>query len=119
MTPRAIRHYERLGLVGAARRSDSNYRLFDSDSAARVQFISRCRSLGFSLSEITDLLRIVDDPDRTCAQIADLARQHLDIIDDKMLSLSDMRRTLQGSLSRCTGDTAPDCAMLELLHDTV
>ena len=34
VTPRAIRHYERLGLIRAPLRTDANYRLFDSDSTA-------------------------------------------------------------------------------------
>ncbi len=115
VTPRAIRYYERLGLLQAPLRSGSNYRLFDGESAQRVHFISKCRSLGFSLAEIVDLLRIMDDPDHTCAQVAELTRHHLDLIDAKMQTLADMRGTLARSLSRCTGEDVPECAVLDLL----
>jgi DNA-binding transcriptional MerR regulator len=115
ITPRAIRHYEQLGLIRAPLRSDSNYRLFDSDTAERIRFVSKGRSLGFSIAEIADLLLVMDDPDHTCAQVADLTRQHLELIDAKIQTIVDMRRTLAATLSRCTGEEVPECAVLELL----
>ncbi len=115
ITPRAIRHYEQLGLIRAPLRSDSNYRLFDSDTAERIRFVSKGRSLGFSIAEIADLLLVMDDPDHTCAQVADLTRQHLELIDAKIQTIVDMRRTLAETLSRCTGEEVPECAVLELL----
>jgi DNA-binding transcriptional MerR regulator len=115
VTPRAIRHYERLGLIGAPLRTDANYRLFDSDSTKRVQFIGKCRSLGFSIAEIADFLRVTDDPDHTCAQVAELTQHHLELIDSKINALAEMRGTLARSLSRCTGKKVPECAVLDFL----
>lgn len=115
MTPRAIRHYERLGLIQVPVRTDSNYRLFDSDSVERARFIAKCRSLGFSIAEITDLLRAMDDPEHTCAQVAELTQTHLDLIDAKLQILVEMRHTLAKTLSRCTGKDVPECAVLDFL----
>lgn len=74
VTARTIRHYERLGLLKAAGRTGANYRLFDVDSITHVTFIARCRSLGFSIPEIADLLQITGNASPTCAQIATLTR---------------------------------------------
>jgi len=115
LTPRAIRHYERLGLVAAPHRSEANYRLFDSDSVERLRFIANCRSLGFSIAEIAELIEVMDDPDHTCDQIAKLARHHLGLVDAKLQSLVDIRRTLGDILSHCTRRKAPDCAVLDFL----
>jgi MerR family mercuric resistance operon transcriptional regulator len=115
MTPRAIRHYERLGLIQVPLRTDSNYRLFDSDSVERARFIAKSRSLGFSIAEVADLLRAMDDPDHTCAQVAKLAQAHLDLVDAKLQTLVEMRHTLARTLSRCTGKDVPECAVLEFL----
>ena len=115
MTPRAIRHYERLGLIQVPVRTDSNYRLFDSDSVERARFIAKSRSLGFSIAEVADLLRAMDDPDHTCAQVAELAQAHLDLVDAKLQTLVEMRHTLARTLSRCTGKDVPECAVLEFL----
>ena len=115
LTPRAIRHYERLGLIQVPLRTDSNYRLFDSDSVERARFIAKSRSLGFSIAEVADLLRAMDDPDHTCAQVAKLAQAHLDLVDAKLQTLVEMRHTLARTLSRCTGKDVPECAVLEFL----
>lgn len=116
VTPRAVRHYERLGLIKAPVRTEANYRLFDSDSVARLKFIAKCRSLGFSIPEIRHLISIMEDPDHTCAQVADLTREHLDLVDSKMKDLAEMRRTLARNLACCTGKEVPDCPVLEFLQ---
>ena len=116
VTPRAIRHYERLGLIVTPVRTAANYRLFDSDSVSRAKFIAKCRSLGFSIPEIADFLRIMEDPDHTCAQVADLTRQHLDVVDAKIKDLADMRRTLARNLAGCTGKEVPECPVLDFLQ---
>ncbi len=118
VTPRAIRHYEKLGLIRPALRSESNYRLFDADSVERLGFISRCRSLGFSIAEISDLLRLIDEPNRTCAQVKDLTAKHLTLIDEKLENLAEMRSTLAQGLSHCSGRDVPDCAVIDLLRNT-
>ena len=116
VTPRAIRYYERHGLIDMPMRTDANYRLFDSDAAARIRFISKCRALGFSIIEIGQLLRVMDDPDHTCAQVAALAQHHLDLIDSKLAALLQMRRTLAPTLSRCTSKDVPECAVIDFLQ---
>ena len=115
VTPRAIRHYETLGLIRAPLRTDANYRLFDSDSMERVRFIGKCRLLGFSIAEIADLLRVTDDPDHTCAQVVELTQHHQELIDSKIQALAEMRGTLASSLSRCTGKEVPECAVMDFL----
>ncbi len=117
VTPRAVRHYERLGLITAPIRTDANYRVFDSDSVVRVRFIAKCRSLGFSIPEVDELLRVMDDPDHTCAQVKELTRQHLDLVVTKIKDLAEIRRSLAGNLSRCTGKDVPDCAVIEFLKE--
>ena len=119
VTPRAIRHYERLGLIKAPIRTDANYRLFDSDSVSRIRFIAKCRSLGFSLPETADFLRIMEDPDHTCAQVVKITRQHLELVDTKIGDLAEMRRTLARNLARCTGAEVPDCPVLDFLQKPV
>src|SRR5258708_6342742 len=53
-----VRYYERRGLLPKPPRSASGYRLFPSDAARRLRFISRAQELGFSLKEIRELLSL-------------------------------------------------------------
>lgn len=63
-TPRAIRLYERLGLLGSVTRHGS-YRHYGSDHLERVRLIRQAQQLGFRLAELGELLRPADtgEPD--------------------------------------------------------
>ena len=117
VTPRAIRYYERLGLIETPVRTDTNYRLFDGDSIARVNFIAKCRSLDFSTSQISGFLHIIRDPDHTCTQAADITRRHLELIDAKMRELVEIKRALAQNLACCTDQEDTECAVLDFLQD--
>ena len=52
---KALREYERLGLVYTLERSESNYRLFDEEALWCVHVIGVLRSLGLTLKEIQDI----------------------------------------------------------------
>jgi DNA-binding transcriptional MerR regulator len=57
LTARSIRYYEEIGLLKPAARSEGDYRLYDADDIARLQFIKGLRDdAGFSLAEIGQLL---------------------------------------------------------------
>lgn len=118
VTPRAIRYYERLGLIPQSWRSDANYRLFDPSVVERLRFIAACRALGFSITEIEDMLTVMDNPDHTCAQVSRLAKHHIKMIDRKLNNLGKMRATLTEYMAHCTGRDVTDCAMLDLLKQT-
>jgi MerR family mercuric resistance operon transcriptional regulator len=51
-----VRYYEREGLLEKPPRTASGYRVFPPEAARRLRFIKRAQELGFSLSEIRELL---------------------------------------------------------------
>ena len=55
----------------------------------------RARELGFSLDEIRELLRLVDERDRPCAEARDVAAEHLDDMRAKIADLKRMERVLK------------------------
>lgn len=56
VTVRTLHHYDELGLVPAQKRSFAGYRLYDDDGLERLQSVLFYRELGFSLSDIADLV---------------------------------------------------------------
>lgn len=116
LSPRAIRYYEQRGLVEAPPRSNANYRLYDRTSLERLRLIAKCRSLGFSLGETSELLAITDGPNLICAQVERLARRHLDLIDSKLADLTDMRNSLNRHLAGCTGQDTIECPVIDFLR---
>lgn len=60
-SPSALRYYERVGLLNAADRSRSGYRLYDHEAVIRLRFIERAKQLGLPLDEIRALVGIWDN----------------------------------------------------------
>jgi MerR family copper efflux transcriptional regulator len=74
MSPKAIREFERLGLIYSAGRSEANYRLFDESAIWCVQVIDNLRALGLTIKEIRELAGVyVERPGEPIGpQLADL-----------------------------------------------
>jgi DNA-binding transcriptional MerR regulator len=53
---RALHHYDQVGLLSPARRSEAGYRLYSDGDIRRLQQIRSLQQLGLSLEEIRDLL---------------------------------------------------------------
>lgn len=56
LTPKAIRHYESIGLCPPSARSDAGYRLYSQEAIRRLRDIQYLRKLKFPLTEVAELL---------------------------------------------------------------
>ena len=56
ITPKVVRHYEKLRLLDEPERSESGYRLYTADDLLRLHRIKKLQSLGLSLQRIKELL---------------------------------------------------------------
>jgi MerR family transcriptional regulator, copper efflux regulator len=54
-TPATLRYYEDIGLLPAAQRTASGYRVYDDTTLERLGFVARAKALGCSLDEINEL----------------------------------------------------------------
>ncbi|HEY0063113.1 MAG TPA: Cu(I)-responsive transcriptional regulator [Telluria sp.] len=113
VSAKMIRHYEAIGLIEAARRTDAGYRLYSERDVQVLQFIHRSRELGFSLEQIKTLLALWQNKQRASKDVRAMARQHIAELDEKIASMQAMRRTLEQLATRCHGDDRPDCPILD------
>ena len=113
-----ILYYERIGLLPAPARSAGGHRLYDRDLVRRLGFVRRSRELGFTIEEIRRLLRLVDGGSYTCAQIEQMARDHLREIRKKLADLRRLQRVFEAIASQCTGGEVPDCPIIDALFET-
>jgi Cu(I)-responsive transcriptional regulator len=113
VTAKMVRHYESIGLLPPARRTEAGYRLYGGDDVRMLQFIHRGRALGFSLDQIADLLALWRDKHRASADVRRLALEHIDELDRKIAELEAMKRTLATLASSCHGDARSDCPILD------
>ena len=112
LSAKMIRYYESIGLLKAAARTDSGYRLYSQDDLHTLAFIKRSRDLGFSLEEVGKLLTLWQDRGRASADVKALARQHICELNQKIEELSGLRDTLQDLVGHCQGNDRPDCPIL-------
>jgi MerR family copper efflux transcriptional regulator len=113
VSSKMIRHYESIGLIGEAARTDAGYRVYTSEDVQVLQFIHRGRALGFSLEQIRNLLALWQDKHRASADVRAMARTHIDELNRKIAEMEAMRRTLETLASSCRGDQRPDCPILD------
>ena len=113
VSAKAIRYYESIGLIAAAHRTDSGYRVYGDHDVQTLRFIQRARGLGFSVGEVSDLLALWRDSERHSAQVKALAANHVAEIDRKIAGLGGMRDTLTHLMERCHGDDRPECPILD------
>ena len=113
VTAKMVRHYEAIGLLPPARRTEAGYRLYGDDDVRMLQFIHRGRALGFSLDQIADLLALWRDKHRASADVRRLALDHMASLDRKIAELEAMKRTLATLASSCHGDARSDCPILD------
>lgn len=115
LSAKMVRHYEGIGLLAAAARSDAGYRVYTARDVHLLRFIRHSRDLGFSLEQIRALLGLWQDRDRPSREVRALAQAHLDEVDAKLAELQAMKATLQTLVTRCHGDDRPDCPILTQL----
>jgi len=110
-----IRYYQRRGLIATPRRPPGGIRLYPPESRARLRFIRRAQELGFTLSEIRELLALGGGH---CADTRQLAEAHLAQIEQRLRDLGKIRRTLTALVRRCRAGREPLCPIIETLgHD--
>ena len=110
-----IRYYERIKMLPAPPRTASGRRLYEATHLRMLAFIRRARDLGFSLDEIRALIRL-GGPDRaSCREVRAIAAHHLEGIRAKLDDLKKLERLLARTVAQCSGKTAPDCPVLDIL----
>jgi DNA-binding transcriptional MerR regulator len=96
----ALRFYERSGLLGRPARTQSGYRLYDTQVLTRLDFIKRAQVLGFSLQEIKQIIADKQAGRSPCREVREIVRQRLDELDEKLKEMRRYRRELGAALAR-------------------
>ena len=110
-----IRYYERIKMVPAPPRTPGGRRVYETTHLRLLAFIRRSRELGFSLDEIRALLRLGGPEKASCREVRVVASRHLDDIRTRIADLRKLERLLAKTVARCTGTTAPECPVLDIL----
>ncbi|MEY4346457.1 MAG: Cu(I)-responsive transcriptional regulator [Pseudomonadota bacterium] len=113
VSAKMLRHYESLGLLGAVARTDSGYRLYSEADVHTLRFIKRSRDLGFSMTEISELVGLWQNRTRASANVKHIAQKHMNELNQRIAAMQGMQRSLSTLLDCCHGDDRPDCPILD------
>lgn len=112
-----IRYYEEIGLLPPGPRTEGGRRVYGQPAVRRLTFIRRCRDFGFSIEQVRELVGLVDEPDRPCIEVRDVAARHLVQLRQKLAELQALESSVAAFVcscdTACAGGAALDCAILE------
>ncbi len=110
-----IRYYEKIKVLPKPARTGNGRRVYGPMERRMLAFVRRSRELGFSLDEVRALLRLGGPEKASCREVRDIASHHLDDIRAKIGDLRKLERLLAKTVRQCTGSTAPECPVLDVL----
>ena len=112
-----IRFYERESLLPIPKRSPAGYRLYESIDIDRILFIKQAQRLGFSLSEIRELLNLRVDANRDCTPVRIHTEIKIEQMKKKINELTCMVQTLESLVEDCHAKrTISTCLILQSLE---
>ena len=85
-----IRHYERLGILPESPRTPSGYRIYSRAAVDRVRLVQQALRLGFTLSELSEILQTLDRGGVPCQRVLGLTEKKLRSLDQE---IQELRRT--------------------------
>ena len=110
-----IRFYQRRGLVPEPSRPSGAIRRYGAADVERLRFVKSAQSLGFSLDEVAELLRLEDGA--RCKEASSLARSKLGDIRRKLAELSRMEAVLSSLVAAChVGRGKVSCPLIAAFH---
>jgi len=96
-----VRYYERRGLLTSETRTRSNYRLYNPASLERLRFVRSAQAAGFTLSDITLLLRFRDGDLSPCREVQGVITKRLTRVIEQIAELQDAETLLRRWLGIC------------------
>ena len=111
VTPRMLRHYEKLGLIETLHREDYAYRMYDENAVRRLQQIIILRKLRIPLKQIAVILQ-----DNEQLHALRIMQENIAALDEEIDSLDKIRGILKAFAGRL--EQSIHCKVrLDLLND--
>ena len=90
-----VRFYERKGLITQPQKpAGGGPRDYGNDAVERIRFIRQAQNIGFSLSEIAELLSLRSDPSAKCSDVRGRAIRKRADVQAKLDGLTRMREVV-------------------------
>lgn len=115
-----VRYYERRGLLTPDGFLESGYRLYDPEAVRKLRFIRNAQELGFTLNEISGLLKLRVGKGVRCSSVKKKAQSKLESVDEKIARLQAIRGVLKDLIGVChSGKATEHCPILRTMEQGV
>src|SRR4029077_1560229 len=99
VSPDTIRHYEKIGVLPRASRTQSGYRVYPASALQRVLVVQRALRIGFTLAELAEVLKARDAGGAPCHRVYQLAQDKLKGIEADIEALKRTKRSVKKVLA--------------------
>lgn len=113
-----VHYYEKSGLMPKPPRTEGGHRIYSLPHVKRLNFIRRSRELGFSIEQIKELLKFIDEPDHDCGEVQTMAMQKIAEVQQKIADLQRLQSALDKMVNNCkgAGHSIDDCPVIDALY---
>jgi len=115
-----IHYYEKIKIMFEPPRTPGGHRIYSLTDVKRLNFIRKCRNLGFTIEQVRELLRFIDEPDHYCGEVKAMAMVQFRAVQDKINELKHLQEALNTMITECKGEnyTIDNCPIIDaLFHD--
>lgn len=113
VSAKMIRYYESVALISAPGRTDAGYRRYGEAEVQTLRFLRRARNLGFSVTQMRNLLALWRDENRSKEEVQKLALAHAAELDAKARAIAEMSAALRHLAHQCESSNRPGCPIIE------
>jgi len=108
-----LRYYEKRRLINPPPRSPNGYRMYSDEDVVKTRFIKSARNLGFTLKEVSDLMKWRVDKKKSCDSVIVKAKEKRKEVDQKIKDLKSMQKVLGQLIEKCEKSVfSNDCPIL-------
>ncbi len=113
-----VHYYEKTGIMPEPPRTEGGHRIYTLQHVKRLNFIRRTRELGFSIEQIKNLLKFIDEPNHYCGEVKAMAMLHAREVQQKIDDLQRLKSALNSMVSQCKGEgfSIDDCPIIDALY---
>jgi len=112
LTADTLRYYEKISLLKKVHRSSAGVRLYSDKDLSRLRFIKRAKTMNFSLDEITQLLKMRENPATAKKAVRVLTQNKLNEVKQHLKTLNTLHNELTLLVNLCTG-SKDGCPIIE------
>lgn len=114
-----VRYYEKTTLMPTPPRTEGGHRFYVFEHLKRLVFIRRSRELGFSIEQIKELLKLVDEPNHTCGEVKAITMLQAREVQNKINDLKRLQKALHSISASCKGGnySVENCPIVNALYN--